>query len=131
MKKVILCAIILAVHGVLLNSVLAQDMERRYLVTYWSYRTNGNTQSATVVTVVNQTQSGRTCNVHVGWFSSIGQLTDDPVGDSGPRAVTPGAAVHFCSRNVPDTTIISCSDGGVSKPPLTGITGTGTVVNQG
>jgi len=72
MKKVILCALVLAVCEVLLNSVLAQENPNefegvpRYVVTYISSQTGKGIRSATVVTVINQSQSD--CGVQVAWY---------------------------------------------------------------
>jgi hypothetical protein len=67
MKRVILFALVLAVHGVLLNSVLAQEIPR-YLVTYVRSQNVGPIRSATAVTVTNQ--SSESCTVQVEWFQS-------------------------------------------------------------
>jgi hypothetical protein len=96
MKKVILCAIVLAVHGVLLNSVLAQDQVDRYLVTYVQ-SIGGDTKgirSLTAVTVVNQ--SSLSCPVQVTFFR--------PDGITRPctliATLAPGVTHNYCSRNV-------------------------------
>jgi hypothetical protein len=124
MKRVVLFALVLTVCGVLHNSALAAD---RYLVTYWRSLTGPEIRSTTVVTVVNQSSS--VCNVQVEWFPSAASAT--PVGTSGPLVVDPTEAVQFCSRNLRDT-IVSCSSGGVSIPPLTGTTPEGAnQPNQG
>src|SRR5262245_35821854 len=98
MKKVILFALILAVHGVLLNSVLDQEKER-YLVTYaQSTKAGGNVQlqSATVVTVVNQ--SSVSCNVRVAWFDSSFPVTPFLVCTEN-ATIDPGGVLQFCSRD--------------------------------
>jgi hypothetical protein len=114
MKKVMLVTLVLAVCGVLHNSVLAQETDRRYLVTYVSSSTNVEIRSATVVTVVNQSSS--TCNVQVEWFvfplqdgALIRRCIDVAMG------VVPGEAVQFCSRTLPNSIAI-CSQ--TCEPPL-------------
>jgi hypothetical protein len=110
MKKVILCALVLAVNGVLVNSVLAQEVDR-YLVTYVRSQSNTPIRSATAVTVVNQ--SSTTCRVRVEWFL-----------DSNPtipvcnrfRDVPAGGTFQFCSRNL-STSITNCDP--ICTPPLT------------
>jgi hypothetical protein len=107
MKKVILCALVLAVHGVLLNSVLAQETPR-YVVTYIKSQTGEEIRSATVVTVVNQ--SSTVCNVEVAWFTGVGPLlgtSSVPVGS--------GQAFQFCSRSLPNS-ITRCDS--ISRPEL-------------
>jgi len=101
MKKVILVAFVLAICGVLHNSALAQ-FDNRYRVTYaQSLRTGGQIQSATVVTVVNQ--SSQSCNIAIDWFQSGGAH------ECGRRSLPldPGDAVHFCSRALPNN-ITNC-----------------------
>jgi hypothetical protein len=67
MKKVILCAVVLAANGVLVNSVLAQEVVvPRYLVTYTRSQNAGPIRAATAVTVTNQ--SSESCAVQVEWF---------------------------------------------------------------
>jgi len=102
MKKVILFALVLAVHGVLLNSVLAQEVPR-YLVTYVRSQNVGPIWSATAVTVTNQS-SKESCIVQVEWFQS------DPVISQCILEVemAPGVTRHFCSRRLP-ADITSCS----------------------
>jgi hypothetical protein len=104
MKKVILCALVLAVSGVLVNSVLAQQVPR-YLVTYARSQNVGPIRSATVMTVTLQSTSqstSQTCTVKVEWFLSNGNsvctLTEE---------ISPGMTNHFCSRNLP-ADITSC-----------------------
>jgi hypothetical protein len=118
MKKVILCALVLAVSGVLVNSVLAQEDER-YVVTYVRSSTTTTLRSATVVTVVNQ--SSRACNVRVEWF--LDNEPGNPVCSRVP-AVSSGTARQFCSRNLP-LSITRCTD--ICEPPLT----SGLIGNQG
>jgi hypothetical protein len=96
MKKVILFALVLAVNGVLVNSVLAQDQIDRYLVTYVQ-SIGGNTigiRSLTAVTVVNQ--SSLSCPVQVTFFR--------PNGINRPctliATLAPGVTRNYCSRNV-------------------------------
>jgi hypothetical protein len=120
MKKVILCALVLAVNGVLVNSVLAQEVPR-YLVTYWRSLTNLNIRSGTVVTVVNQSLSA-TCNVQVEWVLSFPVNGNTHAGMSGPLPLGPGQAAHFCSRNLAPN-IPGCTNGGVSVPALNGAGG--------
>ena len=112
MKKVFLFALGIAVCGVLYNSVLAQDVQGRYRVTYWRSRTGGDVRAATVVTVVNQ--SNEVCNAQVEWLGSSG----NHLSFSGPRLINPGAAVHFCSRTLTDSPIATCSAGAVSVPAI-------------
>jgi hypothetical protein len=109
MKKVILCAFVLAVHGVLLNSVLAQEMQR-YVVTYIRSQTGEGIRSATAVTVVNQSNS--TCTVEVEWFTPSG--TSVCTHDS---FLAPGEVREFCSRPLQFETgcIVPCT------PPLTNL----------
>src|ERR1700737_353061 len=66
MKKVILCALVLAANGVLVNSVLSQEKVPRYLVTYVRSQNPGPIRAATAVTVTNQ--SSESCAVQVEWF---------------------------------------------------------------
>jgi hypothetical protein len=121
MKKIILVTLVLGVCGVLHNSVLAQEqLDSRYLITYWRSLTNLAIRSGTVVTVVNQ--SSDICNVQVEWFLSGQQFSATPAGVSGPLEVSPGGAVHFCSRNL-SPNIPGCTGGGVSVPALTGAGG--------
>jgi hypothetical protein len=101
MKKVMLVTLVLAVCGVLHNSVLAQ--EARYLVTYVSSSTHTAIRSATVVTVVNQ--SDRACGVEVEWFVSPNPAT--PVCTRN-ILVDPGQAVQFCSRPLPNSITADC-----------------------
>src|ERR1700687_4225646 len=68
MKKVILCALVLAANGVLVNSVLSQEIVPRYLVTYVRFQNPGPIRAATAVTVTNQ--SNESCAVQVEWFRS-------------------------------------------------------------
>ena len=110
MKKVMLVTLVLAVCGVLHNSVLAQE-QRRYIVTYVRSQSDTSIRSATVVTVVNQ--SDQACNVRVEWFL-----------DNNPRdsvcnedaAVSAGTARQFCSRDLP-LSITRCTD--PCQPELT------------
>jgi hypothetical protein len=115
MKKVILFALVLAVNGVLLSSVLAQETER-YLVTYVSSSTLVTIRSATVVTVINQSSS-RSCNVQVAWFVSPfpEQNVNKPLCTDNARVI-PGEAVQFCSRGLPNSITI-CTQ--TCDPPLT------------
>src|SRR5438105_3545271 len=109
MKKVILFALVLAVCGLLHNSVLAQ--EERYLVTYVRSSTLTANRSATAVTVINQ--SSRSCNVQVAWFDAFSPsipLCMDEV------PVLAGQAVQFCSRGLPNS-ITTCN--AVCSPALT------------
>src|SRR5689334_10066778 len=75
MKKVILCALVLAANGVLVNSVLSQEPVTlvshlpRYLVTYVRSQNAGPIRAATAVTVTNQ--SSESCSVQVEWFRSL------------------------------------------------------------
>ena len=113
MKKVILCALILAVHGVLLNSVLAQDqLKQRYVVTYTRSQTGEEIRSATAVTVVNQSSAG--CIVEVAWFGELGELLGSSSLDVPPRS-----AFQFCSRNLPNS-ITRCDR--LSSPELNSAT---------
>jgi hypothetical protein len=118
MKKIILFALVFVVHGVLLNSVLAQEVNR-YLVTYVRSQIDTSIRSATVVTVVNQ--SSRACNVRVEWF-----LDNDPGNSVCNRvaAVNSGTARQFCSRNLP-LYITRCTD--ICTPQLL----SGLIGNQG
>ena len=111
MKKVMLVTVVLAFCGALHNSVLAQEKDR-YLVTYWRSVVGNQIRSATVVTVVNQ--SDRVCNVQVEWFPSA---AGNPVSISGPQLISPGAAFHFCSRNV-SPLITTCSPQVLADPAL-------------
>ena len=108
MKKVILFALVLAVHGVLLNAVLAQQTQR-YVVTYISSQTGKGIRSATTVTVLNQSRD--TCEVQVAWFLGSG-LT--PIGISS-ASVSGRNSVQFCSRALPDS-ITKCDS--ISSPEL-------------
>jgi hypothetical protein len=92
MKKVMLVTLVVAVCGVLHNSVLAQ--EERYLVTYVRSSTNTTIRSATVVTVVNQ--SKRSCDVQVEWFPASDP--NNPVCTIPLTPMNPGTARQFCSR---------------------------------
>jgi len=113
MKKVILFALILAVCGVLHNSVLAQERPR-YLVTYVrSAAQDSIIRSATVVTVVNQS-SFQSCDVRVEWFRA---------GASAPlctemATMQPGAANQFCTRPLGGL-ITVCSD--PCQPQIAGV----------
>jgi len=109
MKKVILFALVLAVHGVLLNSVLAQQPAQRYVVTYISSQTGKGIRSATAVTVLNQSRD--TCEVQVAWFLSSGLTT---IGTSS-ASVSGRNSVQFCSRDLPDS-ITQCDS--ISSPEL-------------
>lgn len=111
MKKVILFALVLAVHGVLLNSVLAQEIPR-YVVTYIRSQTGEGIRSATVVTVFNQ--SSNSCVVEVAWFLGITPIGTAPLGTSS-ESVAPGQALQFCTRSLPDS-ITKCNS--VSSPEL-------------
>ena len=113
MKKVILCALVLAVHGVLLNSVLAQ--EDRYLVTYVRSSTLTATRSATVVTVINQSNSP--CNVHVEWFVRSPMTNRLELACTQNQPLAPGDARQFCSRGLPNS--ITLCDTLVCDPELT------------
>ena len=108
MKKVILFALVLAVHGVLLNSALAQDTQR-YVVTYIRSQTGKGIRSATAVTVLNQSRD--TCEVQVAWFLSSGFT---PIGISS-ASVSGRNSVQFCSRDLPDS-ITKCDS--ISNPEL-------------
>jgi hypothetical protein len=126
MKKVILCALVLAVHGVLLNSALAQQVPR-YLVTYARSQNVGPIRSATVVTVTNNqpTQStSQLCTVKVEWFLSSG----DSVCTLTALEISPGITRHFCSRNLP-ADITSCFPAATPDtcPALFGSQGTAVV----
>jgi hypothetical protein len=101
MKKVILFALVLAVHGVLLNSVLAQEIPR-YLVTYVRSQNVGPIRSATAVTVTNQ--SSESCTVQVEWFQSA-PATSQCILET---VIGPREARHFCSRSLPGA-ITGCS----------------------
>jgi hypothetical protein len=115
MKKVMLVTLVLAVCGVLHNSVVAQERDR-YLVTYVRSSTNTTLRSATVVTVVNQSTS-RSCAVQVEWFPASNLNT--PVCTIRNVRVDPGEARQFCSRpfggNQPGS-MTSCND--ICIPPL-------------
>jgi hypothetical protein len=108
MKKVILFALVLAVHVLFLNSVLAQETPR-YVITYIRSQTGTGIRSATAITVINQ--SSRSCEVQVGWFlSSI----FSPIGISSVL-VSGGTGVQFCSRSLPNS-ITRCNS--TSNPEL-------------
>ena len=99
MKKVIVFALVLTIHGVLLSSVLAQQTPR-YLVTHVNSLetpSTGAPRIATVVTVVNQ--SSVSCDVQVEWFSA-GAASSSLV-CTGQGTVVPGGVLQFCSRNLP------------------------------
>jgi hypothetical protein len=104
MKKVILCALVLAVSGVLVNSALAQETPR-YLVTYVISSTSG-TRSATVVTVVSQ--SSVSCDVQVEWFQA--GSTFSRLVCTGKGTVVPGGVLHFCSRSLETGVSGGCND---------------------
>jgi len=113
MKKVILCALVLAVNGVLVNSVLAQEVDR-YLVTYVRSQIGASDQpirSATAVTVVNQ--SSITCLVRVEWFLDNGISVCNK-----SQNVPSGGTFRFCSRNL-STSITACDPISICTPPLT------------
>ena len=112
MKKVMLVTLVLAVCGVLHNSVLAQ--EARYLVTYVSSSTDTAIRSATVVTVVNQ--SDRNCGVKVEWFVSPNPATPVCIRNF---VVDRGEAVQFCSRPLPDSITADCNNCPTGTAPLT------------
>jgi hypothetical protein len=94
MKKVILCALVLAANGVLVNSVLSQEIVPRYLVTYVRSQIAGPIRAATAVTVTNQ--SSESCAVEVEWFRS------NPATSLCKLNVTIAShgANQFCSRNL-------------------------------
>jgi hypothetical protein len=123
MKKFFLFALVLAVCGVLHNSVLAQDLDPRYRVTYWRSRTVNDIPAATMVTVVNQ--SNELCRVQVEWLGSSGNhLSFSPGFSPGQPTqgalLNPGAAFHSCSRNLTGAgaAIATCSAGGVAFPAI-------------
>ena len=109
MKKVILCALVLAVSGVLVNSVLAQ--KPRYVVTYIRSQTGEGIQSATAVTVINQSDNS-SCEVQVEWFTPSGTSVCTHA-----SIVAPGDVREFCSRPLQFETgcIVPCT------PPLTNL----------
>ena len=111
MKKVILVVFVLAICGVLHNSALTQQLDSRYLVTYWRSLTGNQIRAVTAVTVVNQSDS--VCNVQVEWFRSAGPH----VNFSGPQPLNPGEALQFCSRSV-GALITNCPQRGIAAPPL-------------
>ena len=93
MKKVILCALVLAANGVLVNSVLSQEKVPRYLVTYVRSQNPGPIRAATAVTVTNQ--SSESCAVQVEWFTSL------PTSLCILEVTIPSkGASQFCSRNL-------------------------------
>jgi hypothetical protein len=134
MKKVILFALVLAVSGVLLNSVLAQEYPYpdessdtdvaiapeyyegvpRYLVTYARSQTGGGIRSATVVTVTNP--SSAACSVQVEFFTDAQTIPVCTIN----QTVNPGIVRQFCSRTLPNT-ITNCGGvGRICSPELTG-----------
>jgi hypothetical protein len=129
MKKVTLFALFLTVCGVLYKSVLAQenlgdnsdvdvtiaeDYEGapRFLVTHVRSRTGTGLDSATAVTVVNQ--SSQACSVQVAWLRA--NQPDVPLCTLGPFNVSPGFARTFCSRRLPAGTITECNSA-CGQPP--------------
>jgi hypothetical protein len=118
MKKVMLVIFVFVVGGVLVNSVLAQEVNR-YLVTYVRSQSDTPIRSATVVTVVNQ--SSRDCEVRVKWF--LDNAPKDSVCNES-ASVSSGTARQFCSRNLP-LSITRCTD--ICTPELT----SSVIGNQG
>jgi hypothetical protein len=107
MKKGILLTLVLAVCGMLHNSVLAQ--ENRYLVTYVRSSVAAGIRSATVVTVVNQSTSS--CDVQVAWL-----VSPNPDCTSSLTNLEPGAVAQFCSRSLPGS--LTACDMICNNPPL-------------
>jgi hypothetical protein len=107
-KKVPLFTFVLAVCGMLYNTAFAQE-KPRYRITF--IKTQGDsgpaadTRSATVVTVVNQ--SNASCTVRVAWFRQNGTS----VCTGSQVNVNAGGAAQICSRNLP-AWISACNAGG-------------------
>lgn len=97
MKKVILCALVLAVNGVLVNSVLAQEVPR-YLVPFVKSSPQSSqltgVRSGTMVTVVNQ--SSVSCDVEVQWFPSM----QSTALCTNTETIPPGFSKEFCTRGL-------------------------------
>jgi len=123
MTKVVLLALVLAVFGMLHNSVLAQEEIPRYRVTYVKSQTTGaasETRSATVITVVNQHSSS--CTARVEWFGQNG----DSACISSAVPLAAGEAVQFCSRTLPGG-ISACTNRALCSSLPNAINGTAVV----
>lgn len=131
MKKVVLFAFVLAVCGVFHNSVLAQQLKQRYLVTYARSAATSTIpiRSATAVTVVNQ--SFKSCPVQVQWFPGGIGGTTDPV-CTAMAMVDAGTAHQFCTRPLNGLITTCNADATCSGPEaITGVFQGAAVVSSG
>lgn len=128
MKKVILCALVLAVNGVLVNSVLAQErVVPRYLVTYTRSFAAGPIRAATAVTVTNQ--SSESCSVLVEWFRGA-PATTSPLCIQQELDIGAHQAFQFCSRSLPGITNCNPVATPATCPALFGSEGTAIVFSS-
>ena len=104
-----------------LQAIEPAPLVQHYLVTYLKSRTD-MPRSATVVTVINQSQ--QSCTVRVDWFAGF---EPDTPACSSTEVLEPGVANDFCSRDLLSN-VTTCNT--ICDPELTFIEGKAIVLSS-